>query len=275
MRTHTRTQSSIAVAGRRDGELVLVNSSPDILVQIRANAFLQPARALRDTGIVSIVLVDAQVDHTTGLLMLREASQPWPVWCTDSVHRDLTSGNPIFEVLRHYCGVERHAIGLGEEPFSVRGAAGVEWRAIPLQSKPPPFSPNRNAPQLGDNIGLLLRDTDNSRRVFYAPGLGAIDDRTWEYMRTADCVLVDGTFWSDEEMVQLGLSRKLAREMGHLALSGAGGMIEWLDRLPKTTRKILIHINNSNPILDEDSPQRALLGEHGIEVAYDSMEILV
>jgi pyrroloquinoline quinone biosynthesis protein B len=275
VRTHARTQSSIAVAGRRDGELVLVNASPDILAQIRANAFLQPARALRDTGIVSIVLVDAQVDHTTGLLMLREAARPWPVWCTDSVHRDLTSGNPIFEVLRHYCGVERHAIGLGEEPFSVHGAAGVEWRAIPLQSKPPPFSPNRNAPQLGDNIGLLLRDTDNSRSVFYAPGLGAIDDRTWEYMRTADCVLVDGTFWSDEEMVQLGLSRKLAREMGHLALSGAGGMIEWLDRLPKSTRKILIHINNSNPILDKDSPQRALLGEHGIEVAYDSMEILV
>jgi pyrroloquinoline quinone biosynthesis protein B len=92
-------------------------------------------------------------------------------------------------------------------------------------------------------------------------------------MQTARCVLVDGTFWTDDEMIRLGISRKRARDIGHLAQSGPGGMLEWLDRLAPTTRKVLIHINNTNPILDEDSPQRAELTRRGVEVAYDGMEI--
>ncbi len=92
-------------------------------------------------------------------------------------------------------------------------------------------------------------------------------------MQAADVVLVDGTCWSDDEMIALGASKKRSRDMGHLAQSGEGGMIEWLDRLPATTRKILIHINNTNPILNEDSPQRRELDAHGIEVSYDGMDI--
>jgi pyrroloquinoline quinone biosynthesis protein B len=92
-------------------------------------------------------------------------------------------------------------------------------------------------------------------------------------MQQASCVLVDGTFWTDDEMFKLEVSRKRAREIGHLPQSGAGGMLEWLDRLPITTRKILIHINNTNPILDEDSDERAELVRRGVEVAYDGMEI--
>jgi pyrroloquinoline quinone biosynthesis protein B len=149
----------------------------------------------------------------------------------------------------------------------------VIWRAVPLQSKPAPFSPNREAPAPGDNIGLFMTDATSELSAFYAPGLGAVDEAVWEHMRVADCVLVDGTFWSDEEMIRLGLSQKSARDMGHLPQSGAEGMIEWLDRLPASTRRILIHINNSNPILDEDSAQHRQLREHGIEVAYDGMEI--
>jgi pyrroloquinoline quinone biosynthesis protein B len=272
-RSRARTQSSIAVSGERDGEFVLVNASPDILEQIKANALFQPARRVRDTALRSIVLVDAQIDHTVGLLMLRESTQPWPIWCTDAVHRDLTEGNPIFAVLAHYCGIERRTVALSGQDFNVEGALGVRWRAIALDSKPPPFSPNRTSPVPGDNIGLLLQNEHTGRSLFYAPGIGAIDESTWEYMRAADCVLVDGTFWSEEEMLTLGLSTKLAREMGHLPQSGPEGMIEWLDRLPGATRKVLIHINNSNPILDEDSPQRAQLREHGIEVSFDGMEI--
>ena len=107
----------------------------------------------------------------------------------------------------------------------------------------------------------------------YAPGLGAMEERVWQAMQAADCVLVDGTFWSDEEMITLGLSRKRARDIGHLPQSGPGGMLEWLERLPAHTRRILIHINNTNPILDEDSAERAVLREHRIEVASDGMEI--
>lgn len=270
-----RTQSSIVVAGNASHECVLVNASPDLLAQLQAVRSLQPARTVRDSAIKGVVLMDAQIDHTTGLYMLREATRPWPVWCTRAVYRDLTEGNPIFQVLGYYCGMEWCEMKLTGAAFDVDGAAGVKFRATPLASKPPPFSPNRAHPTLGDNVGLTFEDEVTRRRLFYAPGLGAVDEPVWEAMRSADCVLVDGTFWSEDEMRILGLSSKLAHEMGHLPQSGPNGLIAWLDRLPSTTRKILIHINNSNPILDEDSRERAVLREHGIEVAFDGMEILL
>jgi pyrroloquinoline quinone biosynthesis protein B len=100
-----------------------------------------------------------------------------------------------------------------------------------------------------------------------------MEPAVWQAMQRCDCVLVDGTFWSDEEMIGLGLSRKRARDIGHLPQSGPGGMLEWLARLPAATRRILIHVNNTNPILDEDSPERAELVRRGIEVASDGLEI--
>ncbi|HXR91989.1 MAG TPA: MBL fold metallo-hydrolase, partial [Steroidobacteraceae bacterium] len=108
MRARRRTQSSIAVAGESAASWALVNASPDILAQLQANADLQPARRARDTALGAIVLVDGQVDHTTGLYMLRESTRPWPLWCTDSAYEDLTRGNPILQVLSYYCGVDRH-----------------------------------------------------------------------------------------------------------------------------------------------------------------------
>ena len=109
--------------------------------------------------------------------------------------------------------------------------------------------------------------------MFYAPGLAEVDAAVLDAMATSDCVMVDGTFWTDDEMIGLGLSKKRARDIGHLAQSGPGGMIEQLARLPRHVRRILIHINNTNPILDEASPQRAILSAAGIEVAFDGMEI--
>jgi pyrroloquinoline quinone biosynthesis protein B len=120
---------------------------------------------------------------------------------------------------------------------------------------------------------LVIKDEANGRTAVYAPGLGAIDDQLWREMQAASCVLVDGTFWTDDEMIRLGVSRKRAREIGHLPQSGAGGMLEWLDRLPPRTRKILIHINNTNPILDESSAECVELRRRAVEVAYDGMEI--
>jgi pyrroloquinoline quinone biosynthesis protein B len=275
LHTRARTQSSIAVAGDESAAWVLVNASPDILAQLQANSFLQPARAARDTAIIGIVLVDAQIDHTTGLFMLREATRPWPLWCTDSAYADLTRGNPILHVLSHYCGVERRRIDLAGDEFSVDGVTGVRWRGLPVASKPAPYSPNRESPVCGDNIALLITSESNRKSVLYAPGLGSMEDHVWEAMQRADCVLVDGTFWTDDEMIRLGLSRKHAREIGHLPQSGAGGMLEWLERLPAATRKILIHINNTNPILDETSPERAELRRRGIEVAWDGMEVVL
>lgn len=267
-----RTQSSIAVTGNDGPDSVLVNASPDILAQLQATPALQPARSLRDSALKAIILVDGQVDHTTGLYMLRESGRPWPLWCSDSAYADLTHGNPVLGVLRHFCGVERHRVELDRD-FSIDAVPGIGWRALPVASKPAPYSPNREAPVPGDNLALIITDLTSGRRLVYAPGLAAIDERLWEAMQGAACVMLDGTFWTDDEMVRLGISRKLARDIGHLPQSGPGGMLEWLARLPSGTRKMLIHINNTNPILDEESAESALLRARAVEVCRDGMEI--
>jgi pyrroloquinoline quinone biosynthesis protein B len=273
VRARARTQSSIFVRpdGCEDG--VLFNASPDILEQIRSNPALQPARKLRDTAIAGVVLIDGQIDHATGLFMLRERSSPLPLWCTDPVQEDLTQGNPVLRVLTHYCGVKRQRIALDGAQFAVPCVDGLSFSALPLSSKAAPYSPHREASVEGDNIGMSITDEHTGKRVFYAPGLGQITLSVFEAMSQADCVMVDGTFWTDDEMIRMGLSSKTARDIGHLAQSGPGGMIEWLGKLPSQTRKMLIHINNTNPILDEDSDERAALTRAGIEVCEDGMTI--
>jgi pyrroloquinoline quinone biosynthesis protein B len=267
-----RTQSSIAVSADQDN-WVLFNASPDILEQIKSFPDLQPARALRDTAIKAVFLIDAQIDHTTGLYMLREHRQPLELWCHALVRDDLMRGNPLLKVLEHYCGVNWHDVPLGSTGFSMADVPGLRFEALPLISNAPPYSPHRDRPQAGDNVGVTLMDIASGKRLFYAPGLGQIEPHVWAAMQAADCVLVDGTLWTNDEMITLGASAKTSRDMGHMPQSGPDGMIEWLDKLPASTRKVLIHINNTNPILDELSPQRDVLRSHGIEVSFDGMEI--
>jgi pyrroloquinoline quinone biosynthesis protein B len=274
VRAKARTQSSIFVRPDAGADGVLFNASPDILEQIRSSPVLQPARALRDTAIAGVVLIDGQVDHATGLFMLRERGTPLPLWCTDPVAEDLSRGNPVLNVLSHYCGVARHAVPLDGNAFEVPGVPGLSFRAIALTGKAAPYSPHRDHPVAGDNIGVTVLDRQSGRSLFYAPGLGAITPPVFDAMSNADAVMVDGTFWTDDEMVRLGVSGKRACEIGHLPQSGEGGMIEWLSRLPATTaRRMLIHINNTNPILDEDSAAHAALRRAGIEACEDGMQI--
>lgn len=275
IRATARTQSSIALTNDADERSwALFNASPDILEQLKANPELQPARQLRDTGICSIVLMDAQIDHTTGLLMLREHDSPLPLHCTAPVHEDLSSGNPLLRVLGHYAGIDWHEIVPGTA-FHIAGATDVEMMPLALTSNAPPYSPRRDAPIAGDTLGLSMIDERTGRSIFYAPGLGTREPHVEAAMMQADVVLVDGTMWTDDEMITTGASGKTARSMGHLPQTGPGGMIEWLDRLPKRTRRVLIHINNTNPLLDEDGPERGVLERHGIEVARDGMVIEV
>lgn len=270
MRARRRTQSSIAVTSD-SLNWVLVNASPDILAQLAANPALQPARAVRDTGLSAIILVDSQIDHTAGLFMLREG-RPLEIYCTASVYEDLVAGNPIFKVLASYCSVNWHRISIEQDGrFAIPTINGIRFKAIPVASKAPPFSPHRDRPIAGDNIGLMVEASDGSS-VFYAPGLASIDGRIDGCMDSAACLLVDGTFWTDDEMIRQGVGHKRGIEMGHLAQSGPAGMIEVLRKRPGA-RRILIHINNTNPILDEDSNERRELEREGIEVAYDGMEI--
>jgi len=266
-----RTQSSIAVSADSQN-WVLINASPDLLAQLKVLPQLQPGRKLRDTGLKAVVLVDSQLDHTCGLAMLREG-EPLNVYCTSSVHTDLMTGNPLLRILENYCGVEWLEVKL-HQGFQIPGIDDVELMALPVTSKAPPYSSHRNAPSEDDNIALRITDRSIRRGLLYAPGLATVDNRVWDEMSQADCLLIDGTFWRDDEMIRSGAGRKLAREMGHLALSGDNGMLSYLRQLPDV-RKILIHVNNTNPILDEDSRERRELEQIGVEVAHDGMEIVL
>ncbi len=270
MNGKARTQSSIAVSTDNKNWL-LFNTSPDIRAQLEAFPAIQPKEGIRDTGIKAIMLIDSQIDHTTGMLMLREG-KPLDVYCTDMVKQDLTTGFPLFNMLAHYCTVNHHPVPVDGSSFTIPAIADLRFYTQALKSKAPPYSPHRHDPHQGDNIGVIIEQISTGKKVFYSPGLGEIEPHVMEAMQTVDCLLVDGTFWTDDEMCTQNISHKRAREIGHLPQSGPGGMIAVLNDVKKA-RKILIHINNTNPILDDDSEQRKILDAAGIEVAYDGLEI--
>jgi len=266
-----RTQSSIAISS--DGvDWILFNASPDIKKQMDDFPALQPAREVRDTAIKSILITDAQIDHVTGLLTLREHNKPWDIYCTEAVHDDLTTGFPVFNILGHFRGINWHEIKTDLESFTIPAAPGLIFTAVPLKSEAPPYSPHRHNTVPGDNVGIRVEDTRTGKNVFYAPGLGVVEDHVLEFMRNADVVLVDGTVWTDDEMSKEGISDKRAQEMGHINQSEDGGTISFLNSMERP-RKILIHINNTNPILNEESAERQVLNNAGIELAYDGMDI--
>ena len=272
-----RTQSSIAVSP--DGERwVLLNASPDIGTQIRQHPQLHPRHGLRHTPIEAVVLMDAQIDHVTGLLGLREGPRI-NLYATPCVFEDLTTGLPLLNVLEHYCGTRWHMVPVGAEQhsaeFEIPGFEDLSFTAVAIPGKAPPYSPHRREQVVGDNIALLIEDRRDGQTLFYSPGLAEVGDLELSWMRRADCLMVDGTFWREDEMQAAGLSAKSAAEMGHLPQTGQPGRPGMLEVLQTTLarRKVLIHINNSNPILDEGSAQRALLTASGVEVAYDGMEI--
>lgn len=266
-----RTQSSIAVSDNGI-DWILINASPDIRQQFATFPALQPARQLRDTAIQSVILVDAQLDHCTGLLSLREGNK-LNLYCTKEVQKDLMTGYPIIPLLEYYCGLNLHTIPIEKNStYTVIGANHLEFQAITLSGKAPPYSPHRQDPQPGDNIALIIKDKRNDQSVFYAPGIQEITSEIKAYLEQSDCILIDGTFWTEDEMISAGVGTKLAAEMGHLPQSGDNGMINVLKEYPKA-RRILIHINNTNPILNPHSQAYKILSHEGIEIAYDGMEI--
>ena len=274
---HARTQSSIAVSADGDS-WVLLNASPDIGQQIRSHPQLHPRQGLpRNTPIKAVVLMDAQIDHVTGLLGLREGPCI-DLFATPCVFEDLTTGLPLLNVLQHYCGTRWHMLPVSGDrtsaEFEIDGFASLRFTALAIPGKAPPYSPHRREQVVGDNIALLIEDLRDGRRLFYSPGLAEVGEQELRWMSGADCLLVDGTFWEEEEMQRAGLSGKSATEMGHLPQTASAARAGMLEVMQATSaRKVLIHINNSNPILDEDSAQRRVLEAHGIEVSYDGMEI--
>ncbi len=267
-----RTQSSIGVSDDEGINWVLINASPDIRQQLLSYPEFQPARQLRDTSLCGVILVDSQIDHASGLLMLREGEK-LNIYCTPSVYEDLTTGFPILKMLDSYCKSTYHPLSLKpEETFKVEPLNSIVFTAIPLEGKAPPYSAHRQQPTKGDNIGLFIQDNKTKQSLFYAPGIGKIDDEIKQWMQKADCLLLDGTFWHEDEMILQEINNKKASSMGHIPQSGTDGLIQYLTAF-SDKRKILIHINNTNPILNENSKEYKQLSNLGIEVAEDGMEI--
>lgn len=267
-----RTQSSIAVS-QNSKDWVLINASPDIRQQINANPQIANAEGPRGSGIRAVIVTDSQIDHTTGLLILREGL-PLDLYCTEMVSADLTQSFPVLAMMKHWHGGYRHKeIKVSPvEAFEVDQVAGLSFEPVPLKSNAPPYSPHRNNYHVGDSIGLKITDNRSGKVLFYAPGLGEINQDVMVALDSADCAMVDGTLWQDDEMIRLGLGTSLGSDMGHLSVSGDKGMLKLLQPFTQL-RKILIHINNTNPILDPDSSEHAQVLAAGAEVAFDGMLI--
>ena len=200
--------------------------------------------------------------------MLREGC-PHEVYTTQSIKQDLSEHFPLFPLLQHWQGLNYHEIRL-DTPFVLNS---IEFHPLRIISEAPPYSPFRHKPQPDHSLALFIKEQGSHRGVFYAPALGqAFNSYLQSYIQQSSCLLVDGTFWQEDEMQQAGVGTKKAQDMGHLPLSGENGMLEQLKPYPDK-RRILIHINNTNPILQENSTQRAVLDNLNIEVATDAMRI--
>ncbi len=265
-----RTQAQLAWS-TTPGEWTLVNASPDLRAQIDATPELWPHHRPRHSPIRDVILTGAEVDQMLGLLLLREF-HCFHVHATASVRRVLTEDNSIFGVLARFPGqVAWNDLSL-DKP-SPAGGARVE--AVPLAASFPGFVESSRQAGLNKSeasIGLIVTPITGGGTLAFLPGVGSVPDALLERLETCDYVLFDGTFWSDDEPARIPGITRTAREMGHLPISGEGGSLDRLAGLRKP-RKIFIHINNTNPILDEESPERRVVRESGFEVAWDGMEL--
>lgn len=261
-----RTQSSLAIRGDT-GPWFIVNASPDLRQQIETIGERR-VDGVRAPRIAGVLLTDAEIDHTAGLLLLRESATPVRVFGAAGVERALRGGFPVLTMLERYCGADWQTL----EPGRVQPLDGSSLTVEP-------FAAGGDAPRYLDGSGAVLeasgfvfRDRTSGGVLTYVPGLARVDDGVVDRLAASDLVLVDGTFWRDDELPRLGISDRGARDMGHVPLSGPGGTLALLAGLPRP-RKALVHINNTNPILLGDAPERDEVARAGVEVAYDGLEV--
>jgi pyrroloquinoline quinone biosynthesis protein B len=274
-----RTQASVAVSA--DGkQWVLLNAAPDLRQQIIDTPELHPVPGAgpRNSPIKAVVLTNADVDALAGLLCLREG-QPLTIYGSSRV-LDVLAANSIFDVLDPAI-VRRVTMQFGKR-FTVEGPSGpvgltIESFAVP--GKIPLYLETEDAKgnygsQEGDTVGLKVTESGNGHHFFYIPGCARLDDPLRARLKNAPLVFFDGTLYTNDEMVAQGLVNKTGERIGHMNMSGEGGTVAQFAPL-NVGRKIFIHINNSNPVLRDDSPERAAVERAGWEVAYDGMEVRV
>jgi pyrroloquinoline quinone biosynthesis protein B len=266
-RALTRTQSAAAVSA--DGERwFLLNASPDVHAQLGHLPTRSP-NGVRHSPVEGVVLTDAELDHTLGLVLLREA-RFLQVAATPAVRAILEYDSAILRVTGAFARVATIELAM-DRPTALLYRdgcpSGLTLEVLAVPAGPPRFAGREEA---GHTIGLVIRDQATGGACAYVPGCGGLDESLLARLREAELLLFDGTFWSDDELLALGISDRTARQMDHLPVSGPGGSLEPLAGLP-ARRKVYTHINNTNPMLIEDSPQRAMVEAHGLVVGADGM----
>lgn len=265
-----RTQSSAAISA--DGRAwFLLNVSADVRQQVAAFSGLQPPEGeARGTTIAGCLLTDAEIDHTSGLLQLREGCT-FCVFSTPAVRRWLTEYLPIRTVLSGFAERPWRELTLDasvELPLPDGSPSGLTVRAFETGRDAPRFVPQEESNAAGSVIGLHIKDERTGGVLVYAPGVAAISAALTETAAGADCMLLDGTFWTDDELVDLGVSQRTARQMGHVPVSGADGSLPWLAGL-SIRHRVYVHINNTNPMLNDAGPERREVDRHGVSVGRD------
>lgn len=273
-RARPRSQASVAVSAN-ERDWFLLNASPDLRLQIEAIPALHPRDGLRSSPIAGVVVTGGDVDALAGLLHLRERHR-FTVYAPRPV-LEVIAANPIFGVLaRDY--VRRIELPL-DKSLNLAGAsgdAGLAVRAFAVPGKVPLYlEENGRDPGLseaGDAVGLELVDTAGGARFFFIPGCAVVSDPLRRRLAGSPLVFFDGTLWQDDEMIRMGVGEKTGRRMGHISMSGPEGAIAAFADL-SVQRRIFLHINNSNPVLFEDLPERRAAEAAGWEIAYDGMEV--
>ncbi|WP_329297280.1 MBL fold metallo-hydrolase [Streptomyces sp. NBC_00659] len=263
-----RLHDGLAFQPADSGAWFLANATPDIAEQLESHPSLRPDAGQERTPVVSIVLTDAELDHTLGLLRLREASRI-DIWCTEPVRKALTTRLSLNEVLAPYTTLNWYDLPLAgaERPTDI---GGLHVSAIPLSAKRPRYAADEPAHPAW-SIALKVRDRATGKTALYAPALATWNDRLDDEIADADCVLIDGTFLRDDEPRRTGFSRRTASAMGHLPIEGPHGTAL---RLQGSGRQILYtHLNNSNPLVDPDDPAHERLAGLGLGVAADRMVV--
>ena len=266
-RVKPRTQASLAISA--DGkDWLLINASPDLPEQLRRSPALHPNGGTRGSPIKTILLTGAEIDQVTGLLSLRER-EPFTLCASAATHAVIRS-NSVFDVLAPDV-VERLTMEL-DQPCALPGGLVAELFAVP--GKAPLYLEGENPETMSETAGTVGAEISAAgARLVYIPGAAAVTARMWTRLAGADVVFFDGTLFCDDEMLATGTGSKTGRRMGHMSIDGQGGTLDVLRDIK--ARRIFIHINNTNPVLVDGSPEHARVLSEGWEIAEDGIEVVL
>ncbi|MDZ7799275.1 MAG: MBL fold metallo-hydrolase [Trueperaceae bacterium] len=266
-----RLQASLAFSPGGE-DWYLVNATPDVTTQMLHAASLYPQEGIRHTPLQGVLLTDAELDHTLGLLHLREGAR-WSLHATRGMLDCMARGFDVVPSLRRYADIDVQEVPLDAPRTFREGDEAIRVRWLETDRDPPLYT-GANDEVGGAGCALVLEDEGDGGKLVYAPGVAFVSDALRAACEDADAVLFDGTFWTGDEMQHVTGGTRDARAMGHLAIDGPDGSAAFLAELPAATKRY-VHINNTNPVLDASSWQRARLRQQGLDVAEDGEELIL